>query len=783
MIYGASPAEWDHFAGRLGLRQDLLPVVSDPTAEIAEYSRMQDKGKTPSRFDRDGKVIGLPKWTQINADEGDIRRWSRDDRIGICIQTRFARAIDIDVADPALSAQIEAAVRAAIPGVNFPKRYRANSGKMLLPFLFEGELYKRSFPVGSERVELLAYGQQFIAKGTHPSGVHYLWEGGLPDGFPLLTAEEVEALWDTLEMLFATGDSFRAKGVREGAGSSSAGEGTDSVLTYLAEHGLILEYGASDQAYIECPWASEHSSDNGVTQTAYFPANTGGYARGHFKCMHDHCAGREDSEFLDALGVEDRATAEDDFEDLGPARGRVIDGEVISSSNLPVIPGLQDGADIERAIAGSGRLPAYAHLPSAPVFKRKTTQGPGYGDILVTQDNVSKAFEQPEFCTRKLRWDTFRDCVVWAGWNEADGSEAWRPWGDVDYARAARTLDQRRFISTPGIEKLRAAVMDVAMLNEYDSAIAWLQGLPAWDGTPRIDDFLPEYLGAEDNAYTRSVGAYMWTALAGRVMNPGCKADMAIILVDPEFNKQGRGKTSLVEAIAPDPDWFGEIDFAMKEEDAGRTMRGKVVIELAELAGLRGKALEAVKKFISRRVDEWVPKYVELPRKVARRGIFIGTTNETNFLNDPSGERRWLPVVIGRADIPSIAADREQLWAEALERWRRKYAEDRARGELEYRSGIEWAEAERLAKEVHADFKQVDEWDNEVARFLGTPMAGGELPTEFTTAEVFASMDMGNARVSRGDQMRMGDVLKARGWSNSGRRYVNGVKERVWRRL
>lgn len=775
MNYGATPAEWQHFAGKLGLRQDLLPVVSNPEAVISSASRMKDKGKTPSLYNRDREVTGISKWTGYSADESDIRRWEREPDYGMCIQTRYVRAIDIDVAEIFKADAIEQAVRAAIPGVSWPVRMRDNSGKRLIPFIFDGELYKRSFPVGAERVELLAYGQQFIAVGTHPSGSPYRWRGGLPEGIPVLTAEEVERLWDTLEMLFSTGEGYRARVPREGAGGSSAGEGTeDQVLAYLAEQGLILDYGPGDQVYIDCPWASGHSSDNGITQTAYFPAGTGGYARGHFKCMHDSCSGHEDHEFIAALGLELEGASDDDFEDFTPhpsAAGALLDSvalsRVVRDRQLPAIPGLEDGDDIETAVPGSGSL-----LPKEearlrgdwPVLKVKTTQGPGYGAVLVTQDNVSKAMASPSFIGRKLRWDTFRDAVVWAGWNEAEGMEAWRPWADVDYTRAARTLDQRNFLTTPGIEKIRAAVYDVAREQEYDSAVSWLQTLPTWDGTARVERFLVDYLGAEDKAYTLAVSRYMWTALVGRILRPGCQADMAPILVGP----QGVGKSTAVRSIAPDPDWAGELDLKLDDAARGRLMKGKLIVELGELRGLRTADLDGIKTFIPRPYDEWTPKYQELAQKVMRRCIFFGTTNGDDFLGDDSGERRWLPVEVTRADIKRIVADRNQLWAEALSMWQMV--------------GIDWAEAQALGAEEHEKFKSVDEWENVVEEYLANGVIG-MTPNEIgyvTMTDIWEhALQNDNARLGRAEQFRLASIMRRLGWIRSIQR-VNGKRNRVW---
>lgn len=747
--FGAEPRDWQHFADKLKLRSDLLPVVSNPDAPIAPYSKMKDKGKTPSRYNGDRQVHGIAQWTQVDADARDIQRWGREPDYGICLQTRIVRALDIDVPDASASDAIEQAIRDAIPGVLFPRRWRGNSGKRLLAFRYTGDLTKRVVSVEGGIVELLATGQQFVAIGTHPSGARYEWADDLPAAFPELTADEVELVWSTIELLFATGDTKVASATRER--TLTVGEDTaDDTVVYLAEHGLILDEGHGGQVYVECPWKAGHSGDSGVTETAYFPAGTGGFDCGHFKCLHASCEGRTDEEFLDAVGF----NADTEF--------RTRDFPLLLQSVVPHVPGLEAGAHIEQSlrVAGGGKLPAVP-ADSAPVLKRNKQS-----EILVTQDNVARAFECPEYVTRKLRFDEFQAGPVWAWWNEADGAEAWQAWSDVDNARAMRTLDRRGFKSTPGIEMIRRAVLDVADVNKIDTAMMWLNGC-TWDGVDRIETFLIDYLGAPDTPYVRAIGRYMWTAMAGRVLKPGIKADMAVILVTPD---QGRGKTSMIEALVPDEQWFGELDLTLKDDDLGRLMRGKLVCELSELRGLRTKDREAIKSFISRRFDEWTPKYMEHAIKLLRRVFMIGTTNEEDFLSDPTGERRFLPTHIQQADIPAIKRDRDLLWAEGRERFRL--------------GGIDWEEAERLAPAEHAKFKARDPLQDRVQAWAEVEGLGSYVPVEhgFTLEEMVEQcLGLEFVRVTKSDQLRYGGILRALGYVKA-RVSRGGQQQVLWRK-
>lgn len=305
-----------------------------------------------------------------------------------------------------------------------------------------------------------------------------------------------------------------------------------------------------------------------------------------------------------------------------------------------------------------------------------------------------------------IGYDTFlgMPCIALPG-------EPWRPLEDEDYGYLRAAFERRGFKPVPA-EVMKTAVKMCARRNRFDSAIDWAQGLPAWDGVKRIDTAMSRYFGAADSPYTRAVGAYLFTALAGRCMVPGIKADMVVILT----GVQGARKTSIVQSLAPTPETFGQLNLELKDDALVRTMRGKLVMELAELRGLSGRAAESNKAFISNQFDEWRPVWQEFLARYGRRNVIIGTANGDEFLDDDTGARRFLPMRVGELDLAALRADRDQLWAEGLARWA---ANGGAPGLLE--AGIEWQEAERLAKAEHAQFAVHDDWHDKIEQWLSEP--------------------------------------------------------------
>jgi len=296
---------------------------------------------------------------------------------------------------------------------------------------------------------------------------------------------------------------------------------------------------------------------------------------------------------------------------------------------------------------------------------------------------------------------------------------------------------------------VREAVRCVSEHNSFDNAIQWGTALH-WDGVPRVEQFFSRYVGVPDSAYARSVGLYLWTALAGRCMDPGCKVDMVPVLI----GAQGSGKTSLVESLAPTEEAFIEINLAQRNEDqTARALRGKLVGELAELRGLAGRDAEDIKAWLTRRYEEIRALYAEYHTKYARRLVMIGTGNNPEFLSDDTGERRWLPITVGPTDLGALRADRDQLWAEGIALWRR--------------GGVQWREAQTLAMAEHAAFKVTDPWEESIARWLESSDLEGA-PTDGRALSVHdvlvGALRIPVERVGKREEMRAGKVLKAMGF-------------------
>lgn len=752
--YGATKAEWAALK-RLA-KVDLLPVVSNPHAEISTRSKMRAIGKTPSLYNGAGLVAGFTDWTDHEATVSNLEAWSEVPDYGICVQTRRFRAIDIDVDDDELADELEARILELLGLDSAPCRMRSNSGKRLLLVLAEGDLGKDAFPVkewigedGKTKrwlVELLATGQQFIAAGMHTSGVPYEWRDGLPElaDVPMVTVKRLVKAFEALKGEHAI-ETWRAS-KRHAPTLLDDLNVDDPVAEHLIEQGLVVGEGKG-MLYVECPWKDGHSSDNGETETAWLLAGSGRYRNGHFSCRHAGCQEHTDADFMREVGF--RPAKADEFEDLSDNDG----GVALYLREAERASAKPKRADVNsKAVAGAGGLPL-------PGFVRDSG-----GRIVTKMENVVRALRSHVVAECDLAFDRFRGEMTLA-----DEPNAWRSLTDADVVELLMRLERLPFIGRIPTEMMRLALVKLEAERQFDSAQFWLnEVIPEWDGVSRIHRFYPDYLMTEDTPYTRALGNYSWTAQAGRILEPGLQVDMVPVLVGAE----GLRKTSALKAMVPAKEFYGEFNMSKDDVELARLMRGKLVGELAELRGISARDGEAIKAWITRTDEEWTPKYRERSTAMARRVVFYGTSNDDDFLQAHMGERRWAPVtVLSVIDTDRIARDRSQLWAEA-------------RDTFIHDGGLAWERIEQFARGERDAFRHVDPWTERVARWLdeeadlagGTPRASGMLRSEEVLIQC---LDIPVARINRPDQNRMGAVLRACGMA-SVQRKIGGRTTRVW---
>lgn len=240
-------------------------------------------------------------------------------------------------------------------------------------------------------------------------------------------------------------------------------------------------------------------------------------------------------------------------------------------------------------------------------------------------------------------------------------------WTDTDTNYVKAILEKHPF-RIKKRDVVDAAIDMVANEQGFHPVQDYLNGLK-WDGKKRVETCLARYFGAEDTPYLRTVTRKFFVGAIARVMEPGVKWDNVLVLT----GAQGAGKSTFAQRISRG--WYSDSLTTMQGKEGMESVQGKWIVELAELSALKKADLEHTKAFVASQCDKFRPAYGRRNVSFPRQCVFIGTTNEAEFLKDLTGNRRWWPVAVrpsrAKEDIFTHLTPEEvdQLWAESLQLW------------------------------------------------------------------------------------------------------------------
>jgi predicted P-loop ATPase len=301
-----------------------------------------------------------------------------------------------------------------------------------------------------------------------------------------------------------------------------------------------------------------------------------------------------------------------------------------------------------------------------------------------------------------------------------------------------------------------------------------------WDGTPRASSWLSTMLGVVPSDYSAAVGQRWVISAVARALEPGCKVDYVLVLE----GAQGVGKSTALARLCPSRDLFFDDDLPIGDKDAAQAIRGKWIVELGELAALSRHDLSVIKSFVTRAVDTYRQSFGRTARDFPRRSVFAATTNEAEYLKDPTGNRRWWPARVAEThpiELWLIEQDRDQLWAEALALYEQ--------GAPRF---LETAELAHAARTEQAAREQGDPWEEHIAAWLAERLAaaaGEHDPARckcvrcvgVTVAAVLGgALGLAKDKQSRGEENRCGTVLRGLGWEKGPRARQEGTRVYPW---
>ena len=440
-----------------------------------------------------------------------------------------------------------------------------------------------------------------------------------------------------------------------------------------------------------------------------------------------------------------------DFNDMHVERGIDAVVDALTRSEPQVFP------DFSAKSTGSGSN----NEPPDPNWRDKLARGKGKdgkaGPILGWASNISLIFEHDErfraglsYCDFSYRIIKRRDLIA-----NIDAGE----WTDSDTS-AAMIWMARKYGFEPGDQKLAHALVTEAKKNRFHPVREYLDGL-TWDEKPRLDHWLADvYESSASAEYLKAVGSKFLIGAVARIYQPGCKMDNVMILE----GVQGLRKSTSVQRLFGE--WFSDNPIPLGDKDSYQSIQGVWCHELAELDSFNKAESTTAKNFFSQVRDRYRQSYGHRAEDFPRQTVFVGTTNQDEYLKDYTGNRRYWPVRCAVVNLHLIDENRDQLWAEAVAR---------------YRAQEPWwitSDAERQLFEAEQDGRlQIDPWHYPIEDYLHSVSL-----QHVTSADILSNaIEKDPAHVTRADQNRISPIMKSLGWEHKKKRVtIKGEKVPRW---
>ena len=339
--------------------------------------------------------------------------------------------------------------------------------------------------------------------------------------------------------------------------------------------------------------------------------------------------------------------AMEEFATKDPATRRHIADEKFAEAKFEFAEGLEEEANEEADNSWVEQLEANTR-----------------GDYESSANNINLIIQNDKMIKNAFKLNTFdnkRYVIKSLPWRKVNGIELFR---DVDYAGIRNYIEcVYGIVSNQKVDDALSLEFEKKKFHPIVDFIKSSQ----WDGIPRVNNLLIDYFGADNNAYTKAAIRKMLCAAVARVFEPGVKFDLVLILV----GEQGTYKSTFIKHLGMD--WFSDTFTTVQGKESFEQIQGAWIIEMAELAGLKKAEVETIKHYIAKREDSFRPAYGRVVETYKRQCVFFGTTNCKDFLKDPTGNRRFMPVDVHKeratkSVINDLTPDEvRQVWAEAYQ--------------------------------------------------------------------------------------------------------------------
>lgn len=532
-----------------------------------------------------------------------------------------------------------------------------------------------------DQLEIFGFGRQLAIQGWHTSGSPYTWYGGDYMSIRPCAKTKLYEFVSIINAHYGDGEEINEKANDANVAAEPLEQWDGETMTFFVgkdkrffeylrafKKGNIQdavrdsEYFITEDAekiYITCPNEEAHSSDTGIKQTCLFKDSN------VFHCFHASC----------------KELNQKYFAQFFPHGG--TDNVVVQLYEMNCL---------------------------AITTPKKEDDEPYVSEVLAKTATYSIMLRDSEFSGLELRHDDFTNADMYRIIRRKCRC-AFQGYPDEGRVTDEVTTEIANLLSYLGVKKevkarqLREVIHAICNANRYDSAIESVNSLPEWDGVERIPNFFDRYMENvtertdDDRDWMSRCSKYLFTSLMGRMLcggDDGVQADISLVLQ----GAQGQRKSTFVKILAGSNDRFGQYDFSLSSAERARSCVGKTVMEIPELIGMSRRDANEVKSALTKTFDKYRKLFSEDEITSVRRCIFVFTTNDSTFLNDATGDRRFAVVNLGwnheTLVHERIEEDYPQLMAEA----KKLYEEN----------GIMWRDVAEKTDEKNASAREIDPW-------------------------------------------------------------------------
>ncbi len=370
------------------------------------------------------------------------------------------------------------------------------------------------------------------------------------------------------------------------------------------------------------------------------------------------------------------------------------------------------------------------------------------GAVHCNTDNVVRILDGIKEFKNFVWFDEFHNKLF----TKLDGPT--REWTDDDDLTMMILIQNKLGLTKINERNITQAVRYLAKRDTRNEPKEWMESL-VWDKVNRLDVFFNKCFGSEDTDYSRAASKNWFIGMVARVFNPGCKVDNMVILEA----SQGKQKSTALDVIGSP--WYTEVNEPVTSKDFYLSIQGRLLIEISELDAFSRAESNTIKKVITCREDRFRPPYGRSTESFPRKCVFVGSTNEKHYMRDDTGGRRFWPIKTGDIDIDLIRAQKDQLFAEAVFR---------------YKLGDPWWIMPDSAKDEQEQRRQQDPWEDIINDWLVQNQKTQVRSDEIATGCLKITLD----KIDRRVQGRICSVLRILRWETKTLRSDGAKPSRIW---